>query len=91
MFRISHFEAVGAVFCYFDTRIVYVLAEYPALKKLIHQRYEGRGMSKRKMAERLQDVNPEWCFSTCEKRIAHWLKVAEYMLYRPMHDEFCYS
>ncbi|EJU4980869.1 DUF1133 family protein, partial [Salmonella enterica] len=27
----------------------------------------------------------------CEKRIAHWLKVAEYMLYRPMHDEFCYS
>ncbi|EBH3319466.1 antiterminator [Salmonella enterica subsp. enterica] len=74
-----------------DRVIGTVLAEYPALKKLIHQRYEGRGMSKRKMAERLQDVNPEWCFSTCEKRIAHWLKIAEYMLYRPIHDAFCYT
>ncbi|MCZ5322252.1 DUF1133 family protein [Escherichia coli] len=30
------------------------------------------------MAELLNDAHPEWCFSTCEKRIANWLAVAEY-------------
>lgn len=71
-----------------DRVIGTVLAEYPALKKLIHQRYEGRGMSKRKMAERLNEQHPEWCFSTCEKRIAYWMKVTEHMLYLPMRDAF---
>ncbi|SQD05020.1 late gene regulator [Escherichia coli] len=45
-------------------------------------------MSKRKMAELLNEVHPEWCFSTCEKRIANWLAVAEYALYIPMRESF---
>ncbi|HBM8767659.1 TPA: DUF1133 family protein, partial [Escherichia coli] len=32
--------------------------------------------------------HPEWCFSTCEKRIANWLAVAEYALYIPMRESF---
>ena len=43
---------------------------------------------KRKMAELLNDAHPEWCFSTCEKRIANWLAVAEYALYIPMRESF---
>lgn len=45
-------------------------------------------MTKRKMAELLNDAHPEWCFSTCEKRIANWLAVAEYALYIPMRESF---
>ncbi|MBJ9210632.1 DUF1133 family protein [Citrobacter freundii] len=65
-----------------------VLADHPRLFNILSQRYVGRGMSKRMMAERLNEVHPEWCFSTCEKRIANWLAVAEYMLYIPMHESF---
>ncbi|MGC7981005.1 DUF1133 family protein, partial [Salmonella enterica] len=49
-----------------DRVIGTVLAEYPALKKLIHQRYEGQGMSKRKMAEQLNELHPDWCLRTCK-------------------------
>ncbi|EMR0736697.1 DUF1133 family protein [Citrobacter braakii] len=65
-----------------------VLANHPGLLNVLSQRYLGRGMSKRMMAERLNEAHPEWCFSTCEKRIANWLVVAEYMLYIPMHELF---
>ncbi|WXP42627.1 DUF1133 family protein (plasmid) [Escherichia coli] len=71
-----------------DCVISEVLGEYPGLINILRQRYEGRGMSKRKMAECLNRTHPEWCFSTCEKRIAGWLAVAEHMLYVPMHDSF---
>lgn len=71
-----------------DRVISEVLGEYPGLINILRQRYEGRGMSKRKMAECLNRTHPEWCFSTCEKRIAGWLAVAEHMLYVPMHDSF---
>ncbi|ELT1589910.1 DUF1133 family protein, partial [Escherichia coli] len=67
-----------------DRVISEVLGEYPGLINILRQRYEGRGMSKRKMAECLNRTHPEWCFSTCEKRIAGWLAVAEHMLYVPM-------
>ncbi len=67
-----------------DRVISEVLAEHPGLICILRQRYEGRGMTKRKMAELLNDGHPEWCFSTCEKRIANWLAVAEYALYIPM-------
>ncbi|EBU9249979.1 antiterminator [Salmonella enterica subsp. enterica serovar Oslo] len=73
-----------------DRVIGEVLAKHPALKALLYQHYEGRGMSMRKMAERLNEQHPGWCFSTCEKRIAQWLKVAEHMLYLPMRDAFNY-
>ncbi|HAF8817940.1 TPA: DUF1133 family protein [Salmonella enterica] len=73
-----------------DRVIGEVLAGHPGLKALLYQHYEGRGMSMRKMAGWLNEQHPEWCFSTCEKRIAQWLKVAEYMLYLPMRDAFNY-
>jgi hypothetical protein len=41
-------------------------------------------MTKRKMAELLNDAHPEWSLRTCERRIEHWLKVAEFILYKPM-------
>ncbi|EEU9511494.1 DUF1133 family protein, partial [Escherichia coli] len=41
-----------------------------------------------RMAELLNEQYPEWCFSTCEKRIANWLAVAEYALYIPMRESF---
>ncbi len=71
-----------------DRVISEVLAEHPGLICILRQRYEGRGMTKRKMAELLNDGHPEWCFSTCEKRIANWLAVAEYALYIPMRESF---
>ncbi|EKD5687481.1 DUF1133 family protein, partial [Escherichia coli] len=69
-----------------DGVISKALARYPGLIDILRQRYEGRGMSKRKMAELLNNAHPEWCFSTCEKRIANWLAVAEYALYIPMRE-----
>ena len=71
-----------------DGVISKALASYPGLIDILRQRYEGRGMSKRKMAELLNEVHPEWCFSTCEKRITNWLAVAEYALYIPMRESF---
>ncbi len=65
-----------------------VLADHPGLLDILNQRYVGRGMSKRMMAERLNEAHPEWCFSTCEKRIANWLAIAEYMLLIPMRESF---
>ncbi|EBW9943408.1 DUF1133 family protein [Salmonella enterica subsp. enterica serovar Shubra] len=65
-----------------------VLADHPGLLGILNQRYVGRGMSKRMMAERLNEAHPEWCFSTCEKRIANWLAIAEYMLFIPMRESF---
>lgn len=45
-------------------------------------------MTKRKMAELLNDSHPEWCYATCRNRIDAWLKMAEFMLYLPMRDAF---
>ncbi|EIP2728928.1 DUF1133 family protein, partial [Salmonella enterica] len=71
-----------------DRVIGTVLAEYPALKKLIHQRYEGCGVSQRRMAELLNEQYPDWCYATCRNRIGVWLKMAEFMLYLPMREAF---
>ncbi|ENE0485453.1 DUF1133 family protein, partial [Escherichia coli] len=71
-----------------DRVISEVLAEHPGLICILRQRYEGRGMSKRKMAELLNDAHPEWCFRTCCSRVDVWLNLAEYMLYLPMRDAF---
>ncbi|ENY7046092.1 DUF1133 family protein, partial [Shigella flexneri] len=30
------------------------------------------------------DAHPKWSLRTCERRIEHWLKVAEFILYKPM-------
>ncbi|EEU5056699.1 DUF1133 family protein [Escherichia coli] len=71
-----------------DSVIGEVLADHPGLLNVLSQRYVGRGMSKRRMAGLLNEQYPEWCFSTCEKRIANWLAVAEYVLYIPMRESF---
>ncbi|KHE07012.1 DUF1133 family protein [Citrobacter braakii] len=65
-----------------------VLADHPGLFNILSQRYVGRGMSKRMMAERLNEAHPEWSFRTCERRIEDWLRVAEYILYAPMRRAF---
>ncbi len=41
-----------------DRVISEVLAEHPGLICILRQRYEGRGMTKRKMAELLNDAHP---------------------------------
>ncbi|EHW2741450.1 DUF1133 family protein [Escherichia coli] len=69
-----------------DRVIGAVLADHPALKALLHQRYEGRGMSKRKIAEKLQEKYPDWSYVTCRRRIDQWLYMVEYMLYIPLRD-----
>ncbi|XTZ40049.1 DUF1133 family protein [Salmonella enterica] len=71
-----------------DRVISEVLAEHPGLINILRQRYEGRGMSKRKMAKQLNEAHPEWCFRTCCSRVDVRLKIAEYMLYLPMRDAF---
>ncbi|ULI57371.1 DUF1133 family protein [Shigella flexneri] len=52
-----------------DGVISKALARYPGLIDILRQRYEGRGMSKRKMAELLNEVHPEWCYATCRNRV----------------------
>ena len=67
------------------------LARYPGLIDILRQRYEGRGMSKRKMAELLNEVHPEWCYATCRNRIDMWLRIAEFILYPLMRDAFSFT
>ncbi|MEZ2882958.1 DUF1133 family protein [Escherichia coli] len=74
-----------------DGVISKVLASYPGLIDILRQRYEGRGMSKRKMAELLNEVHPEWCYATCRNRIDMWLRIAEFILYPLMRDAFSFT
>lgn len=71
-----------------DQVIGTVLLADPGLKFVIHERYIGKGKSKKSMAADLHDIRPDWCLRKCETRIAVWLKTAEYMLYLPMSDAF---
>ncbi|EFM6616989.1 DUF1133 family protein [Escherichia coli] len=73
-----------------DGVISKALARYPGLIDILRQRYEGRGMSKRKMAELLNEVHPEWCYATCRNRIDMWLRIAEFILYPLMRDAFSF-
>ncbi|HBD3475419.1 DUF1133 family protein [Escherichia coli] len=74
-----------------DGVISKALASYPGLIDILRQRYEGRGMSKRKMAELLNEVHPEWCYATCRNRIDMWLRIAEFILYPLMRDAFSFT
>ncbi|HAV7541646.1 TPA: DUF1133 family protein [Escherichia coli] len=74
-----------------DGVISKALARYPGLIGILRQRYEGRGMSKRKMAELLNEVHPEWCYATCRNRIDMWLRIAEFILYPLMRDAFSFT
>lgn len=64
------------------------LAEHPSLIALLHERYDGPGKSKKKMARELNEKHPEWCLRTCENRIDVWLSMAEFMIYRPLCEAF---
>lgn len=64
------------------------LQGYPGLMHVIHERYTGKGKSKKAMAADLHDIRPDWCLRTCETRIDVWLKTAEFMIYLPMSDAF---
>lgn len=72
-----------------DRTVGVVLAEHPALIDLLHQRYDGKGKSKKMLARSLNEKHPEWCLRTCESRIDVWLSFAESMLYVPLCDAFC--
>lgn len=74
-----------------DGVISKALARYPGLIYILRQRYKGRGMSKRKMAELLNEVHPEWCYATCRNRIDMWLRIAEFILYPLMRDAFSFT
>ena len=65
-----------------------ILAENlsPMLIYLLHERYDGNGKSKRKMAEELKEMHPELSSMTCRRRIDTWLNVAEFSVYRPLYD-----
>ncbi|WP_320728298.1 DUF1133 family protein [Enterobacter ludwigii] len=67
-----------------DRVIGEVLADHPGLICILRQRYEGRGMSKLKMAEQLNENHPDWTLIKCRRRIDQWLSIAEFMLYKPM-------
>ncbi|EGX06784.1 hypothetical protein ECSTECMHI813_1398 [Escherichia coli STEC_MHI813] len=67
-----------------DRVISEVLAEHPGLISVLRQRYEGRGMSKLRMAEQLNEYHPDWTLITCRRRIDLWLKITEFMLYKPI-------
>ncbi|WP_044705344.1 DUF1133 family protein [Escherichia coli] len=71
-----------------DRVISEVLGEYPGLINILRQRYEGRGMSKLKMAERINADHPEWTLVTCRRRIDQWLGISEFMLHAPMRMAF---
>lgn len=64
------------------------LANSPSLIELLHQRYDGKGKSKKALARELNEKHPEWCLRTCENRIDVWLNFAEFQLYSPMCDAF---
>ncbi|HFT9206480.1 DUF1133 family protein [Escherichia coli] len=72
-----------------DRVISEVLAEHPGLIFILRQRYEGRGMSKLKMAQQLNKYRPGWSLKTCRNRIDAWLGVAEHILYIPMKLALC--
>jgi hypothetical protein len=65
-----------------------VLADFPGLIRLLHQRYKGRGESLRAIAESLHESHPEISISTCRRRIEMQLSLAESMLYLPMNAAF---
>ncbi|WNE46493.1 DUF1133 family protein [Shigella flexneri] len=74
-----------------DSVIGEVLADHPGLLNVLSQRYVGRGMSKRRMAELLNEQYPEWALITCRRRVDQWLRVAEFILYSPMREAFDYA
>ncbi|HCP0441560.1 TPA: DUF1133 family protein [Escherichia coli] len=74
-----------------DSVIGEVLADHPGLLNVLSQRYVGRGMSKRRMAELLNERYPEWALITCRRRVDQWLRVVEFILYSPMREAFDYA
>ncbi|MEN8540746.1 DUF1133 family protein [Escherichia coli] len=72
-----------------DRVISEVMAEHPGLIFILRQRYEGRGMSKLKMAQQLNKYRPGWSLKACRNRIDAWLGVAEHILYIPMKLALC--
>lgn len=74
-----------------DSVIGEVLADHPGLLNVLSQRYVGRGMSKRRMAELLNEQYPEWALITCRRRVDQWLRVVEFILYSPMREAFDYA
>lgn len=71
-----------------DKIVGQVFSSSPGLIEILHQRYDGHGKSKRRMAEELLAQHPELSLATCRRRIDCWLNVAEFALYGPFCEEF---
>lgn len=70
-----------------DKIIGQIFEDSPALLKLLHQRYDGHGKSKRQLAGELMMRCPELSLATCRRRIDCWLSMAEYMIFLPLRDK----
>ncbi|MGP3589972.1 DUF1133 family protein [Vagococcus sp. WN89Y] len=71
-----------------DRVVSSVLKDSPALIKLLHERYDGSGMSKRKIAEKIFRQRADWSYETCRRRVTMWLQMSEFILYLPMKSAF---
>ncbi|MBI6548226.1 DUF1133 family protein [Xenorhabdus lircayensis] len=64
-----------------------VFKNYKGLLNIIKELYCYK-KSKYKIAVEMSERHPEISLRTCQNRVNAWLGVAEFMLYRPMCDEF---
>ncbi|MCU5774719.1 DUF1133 family protein [Erwiniaceae bacterium BAC15a-03b] len=71
-----------------DRVIGEIFIDQQPLLSVLHQRYIGRGKSKKQMARELNVRHPGWSLRTCVNRIDVWLNLAESMLYLPICDAF---
>ncbi|HHR5903912.1 TPA: DUF1133 family protein [Providencia alcalifaciens] len=69
-------KVIGAVFAR-EQGLLNVLKQHYIYKKSYYA-----------LALELHEIKPSISLSTCRRRIKAWLSIAEFMLYRPMCDEF---
>ncbi|MDE9483610.1 DUF1133 family protein [Xenorhabdus bovienii] len=70
-----------------DAVIAKVMKNDPSLLNVVKEHYVFK-KSHYGIALEMHERCPETSLSTCRRRIGAWLHVAEFMLYRPMCDEF---
>ncbi|MBD2822132.1 DUF1133 family protein [Xenorhabdus sp. 42] len=70
-----------------DTVIAKVMKNDPGLLNVVKEHYVFK-KSYYGIAIEMHERCPEISLSTCRRRVKAWLRVAEFMLYRPMCDEF---
>ncbi|CDG20920.1 conserved protein of unknown function [Xenorhabdus poinarii G6] len=69
-----------------DAVIARVMESDPGLLNILKEHYVYK-KSYYCIALEMQECHPDISLSTCRRRVENWLRVAEFMLYRPMCDE----